>query len=185
MRRLEEDMLYSLVSPDNMMLASVPLPLHLRPLTAQAFAPFGEVLELTQGATRDINAGTSARHDLPSHLELTRHGGLPALATFRVQAQPLEGPWRMLERHLWGSQTFVPLQAGRWVVLVARGHTAPDPGTLEAFAATPQQGVTLHAGTWHHPLIALAPGLFLVIERAGPAVDCEVVQLETPVRLAA
>jgi ureidoglycolate lyase len=174
----------ALVSPDKTMLASVPLPLHLRPLTAQAFAPFGEVLELTAGATGSSDAGTSARHDLPSHLELTRHGGLPALATLRVQAQPLEGPWHVLERHLRGSQTFVPLQAGRWVVLVARGHTAPDLTTLEAFAATPQQGVTLHAGTWHHPPIALDDGLFLVIERAGPAVDCEAVQLEAAIRIA-
>ena len=90
----------------------------------------------------------------------------------------------MLERHLWGSQTFVPLQAGRWVVLVARGHVHPDPGTLAAFAVAPRQGVTLHAGTWHHPPIALDDGLFLVIERAGPAVDCEAVQLEAAIRIA-
>lgn len=163
---------------------SVPLPLHLHPLTAQAFAPFGEVLDLEQPAGRDVPAGASARHELPSHLELTRHGGLPALATIRLQPQPLAGPWATLQRHLWGSQTFVPLQAGRWVMLVARGHTAPDLTTLEAFAATPQQGVTLHAGTWHHAPIALEPGLFLVVERAGAAVDCEEVRLEAPVRLA-
>jgi ureidoglycolate lyase len=159
--------------------------LPLRPLTAHEFAPYGQVLELAGEAMRRINAGTSARVDLPSHLELTRHGGTPALATFRVQAQKLEGPWKMLERHLWGSQTFVPLQAGRWAVLVARGHVTPDFGSLAAFAVSPLQGITLHAGTWHHPLIALDPGLFLVIERAGAAVDCDVVQLEVPVRLSA
>lgn len=157
--------------------------LRLRPLDAHAFAGYGEVLDLADGPTRSINEGTTQRHDLPSTLELTRHGGSPALASFRALAQPLEGPWKTLERHLWGSQTFVPLQAGRWVVLVARGHTRPDPGTLAAFAVAPRQGVTLHAGTWHHPLIALEKGLFLVIERKGPAVDCEVVQLEVPVRL--
>ena len=162
-----------------------PPTLRLRPLAAHDFAPYGEVLELAQGPSLSINDGTSARRDLPSHLELTRHGGAPALATFTAQAQPAEGPWKMLERHLWGSQTFVPLQAGRWVVLVARGHTAPDPGTLAAFAVGPRQGVTLHAGTWHHPLIAVDPGLFLVVERQGPAVDCEVVQLNPPVRLGA
>jgi ureidoglycolate lyase len=69
------------------------------------------------------------------------------------------------------------------VVLVARGHAHPDPGSLAAFAITPSQGITLHAGTWHHPLIALEPGLFLVVERRGAEVDCEVVQLERPVRL--
>jgi ureidoglycolate lyase len=159
-----------------------PESLPLRPLTAHDFAPYGEVLDLAAGS-RSINGGTSTRRDLPSGLELTRHGGAAALATFSVQAQPLAGPWRMLERHLWGSQTFVPLQAGRWVVLVARGHAHPDPGSLAAFAITPSQGITLHAGTWHHPLIALEPGLFLVVERRGAEVDCEVVQLERPVRL--
>lgn len=157
--------------------------LRLRPLTAHDFAAYGEVLDLADGPARSINEGTTQRHDLPSTLELTRHGGSPVLAAFRAQAQPLEGPWKMLERHLWGSQTFVPLQAGRWVVLVARGHTHPDLGTLAAFGATARQGVTLHAGTWHHPLIALEEGNFLVIERKGVAVDCEVVQLEAPVRL--
>ena len=158
--------------------------LPLRPLTAQDFAPYGEVLELDRGDARSINAGTSARRDLPSALDLARDGGAPQLATFEVQAQGLGGPWRVLERHRLGSQTFVPLHAGHWVVLVALGEDAPDRRTLAAFSASAQQGVTLRAGTWHHPLIALAPGRFLVIERAAGEVDCEVVELTPPVRLA-
>ena len=158
--------------------------LPLQVLTPHAFAAYGEVLDLAAGPGRAINEGTTLRRELPSHLELTRHGGAPVLATFAAQAQPLEGPWKLLERHLRGSQTFVPLQAGRWVVLVARGHHGPDLGTLAAFACDARQGVTLHAGTWHHPLIAVDAGLFLVIERRGAAVDCEVVQLDPPVRLA-
>lgn len=160
-----------------------PLPVH--PLTAEAFAPYGEVLQLGTGAGRSINAGTSARIDLPSALDLAREGGAPQLATFRARPQPAQGPWRMLERHRLGSQTFVPLAAGRWIVLVARGGDAPDPATLAAFSAGPQQGITLQAGTWHHPLIALDAGLFLVLERTGAAVDCEVAPLDPGVTLAA
>lgn len=159
--------------------------LALRQLTAHDFAPYGEVLSLADGGSRSINAGTSARRDLPSRIDLARQGGQPALATFQVRAQPLEGPWGMLERHLHGSQTFVPLAAGRWVVLVARGGAAPDLSSLCAFEAGPRQGITLHAGTWHHPLIALDDGLFLVLERQGAVEDCDVVQLEHPVRLGA
>lgn len=159
------------------------MPLRLQPLSASAFAPHGEVLELAEGATRAINAGTSQRLDLPSRLDLTRDGGRPVLASFRAQAQELAGPWRMLERHRFGSQTFVPLRAGRWVVLVAGGGDAPDLARCAAFAAGPHQGITLHPGTWHHPLIALDAGLFLVLERAGAAVDCDVVQLPVPVQL--
>lgn len=159
--------------------------LPLRPLTARDFAPYGEVLDLEHGAARAINAGTSARRDLPSALDLARDGGRPVLATFEARAQAAAGPWRMLERHRLGSQTFVPLAAGDWVVLVALGDAAPERGTLAAFAASPRQGITLHAGTWHHPLIALAPGRFLVLERGAPGgEDCEVVALSPPVLLA-
>ena len=161
----------------------MPHSLTLQPLTAQAFAPYGDVLELAAGDARSINAGTSARRELPSMLQFTLAGGAPALATFRVQAQPLAGPWQMLERHRLGSQTFVPLQAGRWVVLVARGDNAPDPATVAAFEASPLQGITLHAGVWHHPLIALEGGLFLVLERVGAEVDCDIVQLSPPIVL--
>jgi ureidoglycolate lyase len=157
--------------------------LPIRPLTAQAFAPYGEVLDLEGGAARSVNAGTSRRVDLPSSLDLMRAAGRPLLATFRAQAQGLQGPWHTLERHRHGSQTFVPLDPVRWVVLVAQGGDAPDVATLAAFEAGPRQGITLHPGTWHHPLIALDAGLFLVLERSGPEEDCEVVQLAVPVML--
>lgn len=160
-----------------------PTRLPLRDLDAAGFAPYGEVLELAQGTSRGINAGTSQRRELPSTLDFARGGGRAALATFQAKGQSLAGPWHLLERHVHGSQTFVPLQADRWVVLVARGADRPDPATLAAFAASSLQGVTLAPGTWHHPLIALDAGLFLVIERAGASVDCEVVQLPAPVRI--
>lgn len=160
-----------------------PRRLPLQDLDAAAFAPYGEVLDLSAGAGRAINAGTSVRRELPSALDFARADGRPVLATFAVRAQPLEGPWGLLERHVHGTQTFVPLQADRWLLLVARGEAQPDPATLVAFAASARQGVTLAPGTWHHPLVALDDGLFLVIERAGPEVDCEVVQLPVPVRV--
>lgn len=158
------------------------LPIH--PLQADTFAPYGQVLPLGAAPARRINGGTSTRLDLPSSLDLHREGGQPVLAVFRAQAQAAHGPWQTLERHRLGTQSFVPLQALRWLVLVARGADAPDPGTLAAFEATPGQGITLWADTWHHPLIALEAGDFLVLERGGAAVDCELAQLADPVRLA-
>lgn len=159
--------------------------LPLRPLTAANFAPYGEVLELAGEGGRAINAGTSARRDLPSALDFQQAGGRPQLAIFEAQAQAAAGPWRMLERHRLGSQSFVPLAAGDWLLLVALGEAGPRRDTLAAFRATAQQGATLHAGTWHHPLVALAPARFLVLERAGDAVDCELAELLPPVRIAA
>lgn len=155
----------------------------IRPLVPDGFAPYGQLLDLQGSTTRSINAGTSTRLDLPAALDLHREGGRPALAVFRARAQPEQGPWLVLERHRLGSQTFIPLHGARCVLLVALGAGEPDPHTLTAFEADPTRGFTLHAGTWHHPLIALVDGDFLVIEREGPAVDCEVRQLASPVHL--
>jgi ureidoglycolate lyase len=171
--------------------------LELQPLSAAAFAPYGEVIGIPAvGAratvdaahagglpVRAINGGTSQRFDMPCGLDLHAQGGQPCVAVFRARAQTLAGPWRLLERHRMGTQTFIPLAGARCVVLVARGEAAPDPATLAAFAVDGAQGFTLHADTWHHGLIALDEGDFVVIERRAAEVDCEFAELAVPVAL--
>lgn len=158
--------------------------LQVRPLEAAAFARFGWLIEGDGRRSRSINAGTSERMEMTGVLQLDAHGGRPCLAVFRARAQALEGPWHTLERHRLGSQSFVPLAGARCVVLVALGNDRPDPSTLAAFLVDGRRGYTLHPGVWHHALIALNDGDFVVIERAGPREDCEIAHLTTPVRLA-
>ena len=157
--------------------------LPIRPLSADAFAPYGEVLCWAGHAGQAINSGTSQRVDLPAGLALWAEQGRPALAVFRAQARAIEGPWHTLERHRLGSQSFVPLTGARCVALVALGGDTPDASTLAAFLVTGQQGITLHPGVWHHPLVALEAGDFLVIERSGVVVDCEECTLPQAVTL--
>jgi ureidoglycolate lyase len=168
--------------------------LQVQPLSATAFSPYGEVIGVPAtgepGAghagglpVRAINGGTSQRFDMPDGLDLHAHSGQPCVAVFRARAQALAGPWRLLERHRLGTQTFIPLAGARCVVLVARGEAAPDLATLAAFAVDRAQGFTLHADTWHHGLIALDAGDFVVIERRGDTVDCEFAELAVPVTL--
>jgi ureidoglycolate lyase len=147
--------------------------LPIQPLTIDAFAPYGEALCWAGDAGQAINAGTSQRVDLPTGLSLWSEQGRPALAVFRAQVRVVEGPWQTLERHRLGSQSFVPLTGARCIALVALGNDFPDPSTLAAFLVTGQQGITLRPGVWHHPLIALDAGDFLVIERSAAVVDCE------------
>ena len=92
-----------------------------------------------------------------------------------------------MERHSLGSQSFIPLGAARRLVLVvARPGAAPRGlADLAAFVSDGAQGVWLAPGTWHHPLLALDAGDFLVVERRAAAVDCDVVPLQPPVWLAA
>jgi ureidoglycolate lyase len=165
--------------------------LRLQPLAPEAFAPYGHLVgggptagmsgqaagaaEITPA--RAINGGTSLRTEADGGLSLLQAGGRPTLAVFRARAQDPAGPWRMLERHRLGSQTFVPLAGARCVVLVARGEQAPDPTTLAAFLADGRCGFTLNRGTWHHGLIALDEGDFVVLERQAPQPDCEFAEL--------
>ena len=146
----------------------------LQNLTAKTFAPYGEVLPLDAAGQRAINQGTSARLDLPAALDLHGANGQAVMAVFHAQAQSPNTACQMLERHRWGSQTFVPLSGARCRLWVALGDAQPDLSTLACFEVSAQQGFTLHKGVWHHPLMAMEAGSFLVIERQGPQEDCEV-----------
>ena len=164
-------------------------------LTPEAMQPYGWMLDLDQAfarqSARAINAGTSRRADLPGTLSLSAAGGEPLATVFRARAQSPVGPWRMLERHCLGTQTFVPIGHGEQgdatarqavcVLLVALGADTPEAATLRAFVVQPHQAFTLKPGTWHHPLIALRDSDFLVIERRAAQEDCEIHHLQPPV----
>lgn len=159
-------------------------PLPLRPISAEGFAPYGWLADAQGREGRLINHGSSLRVDGVGELQLQAAGGRPTLAVFRAKARDPRGPWHALERHALGTQSFVPMGGVRYVVLVALGGEAPDPATLAAFLVHGRQAVTLRAGTWHHGLIALDDGDFVVIERAADAVDCDLASLSQPVTLA-
>ena len=147
-----------------------------QPLVAAAFAPFGDVLQVPGGTGLPINAGSAQRHDQPPP-DITRDGGAPCLTVFRTHGPAHAAPWTLhtLERHALGSQTFVPLGNATCLAVVAPTlpDGRPDTDALQAFWVGPGQGVTLHRGTWHHPLLTNGPADVLVLERRGPAVDCD------------
>lgn len=156
--------------------------LHAQPLTPAAFAPFGTVLAVDgQPDTlpqRSINSGNAQRYDLLADLQLTAAGGVPTVVLFRAQARQFPLPITEMERHTLGSQMFVPLGTQRFVVVVARPGSAPQAQDLHAFVTNGRQGVVLSPGTWHHALLAVEGGDFVVVERRAGEVDCEVCSLE-------
>ena len=147
------------------------------PLEAHAFSPFGDVMEPGRhGRHRSINEGYAERYDDLARLDTGRQGGRPVLSVFRARPRALPFQVRLVERHVLGSQAFMPLLRQRFLVIVAPAGPAPSAAQLRCFMATSGQGVNYAAGTWHHPLIALdAGGDFLVIDRGGPLAqdDCE------------
>jgi ureidoglycolate lyase len=148
-----------------------------QPLTAEAFARYGTVVQAPAGDGRS-KACTAGRLDLVNDLPLGAPGGRPLLALFRAQRQRFPHAVRALERHALGRQTFVPLGERRFVVVVALADKPPSAATLAAFITDGHQGVVLAPGTWHHALLAVDAGDFVVVERAAASADCERCPLE-------
>ena len=152
-------------------------------ITPEAFAPYGWLIDAPGRTGTAINDGSSQRIDGLTELAFDADGGKPCLAIFKAAARNPAGPWTELERHRLGTQTFIPLNGKRYVVLVALGHDAPDASTLRAFTVSGHQGITLGAGIWHHGLLALEAGDFVVLERSAGSVDCELADLAEPVSI--
>ena len=145
------------------------------PLTAESFAPFGEVLE-DGGARRIkiINQKTTKRFDDLAAADLSRAGGRPCLSVFRAAPRPRPIKIAMLECHPLGSQAFMPARQKNWLAVVAPGEGAPDLAKLRCFLARGFQGVNYRAGTWHHPLLVLEEEHdFWVLDRAAPDGEAE------------
>ncbi|TMJ21300.1 MAG: ureidoglycolate hydrolase [Alphaproteobacteria bacterium] len=134
-----------------------------QPLTKGAFAPFGEVIDVPQ------QAGRTYYEEALGNLRPTARPSLSMSFRPPTQDRPLES--KLMERHEFSSQSFVPVDVARWLIVVAP-HAAkggPDMAAARAFIATGQQGVTYKPDTWHHGLTTLdAPGRFAVFMwRAG------------------
>ena len=143
-------------------------------LTGSAFEPFGQVIESAGNEYFMINADTCRRHNDLAVLDLMEGGGRPCVSIFRARPLSLPLRLRMLERHPLSSQAFIPLQAARFLVVVAPPGESVELESLRAFFCAPGQGINYDRGVWHHPLIALnAEGEFLVLDRSGPGHNCD------------
>lgn len=153
------------------------------PLTAEAFAPFGRVIEASDAAVKlDINRGHAVRYDRLAEIDAADGGGMGAISLFR--ARPLgELVLKGFERHPLGSQTFIPLGGRPYLVAVAPPGPF-DPAQIRLFRAEGHQGVHYAKGTWHHFLLVIEDDAdFLVVDRAGPGDNCEEVELSADDRI--
>ncbi len=143
------------------------------PLTREAFAPFGDVIEASDDAERQvINYGNTTRfHDLAA-IDVIADSAKAGVSIFR--STPLELPItiEVMEYHPKSSQAFVPLSGNPYLVVVAP-KGAFDASKIRVFVASGQQGVNYHAGTWHHFSLALeGVSDFLVIDRIADDDNC-------------
>nr|WP_321251412.1 ureidoglycolate lyase [uncultured Ruegeria sp.] len=150
----------------------------LQPLTADAFAPYGDVIDVAGEPDKIINQGQCGRYHDRAALDFA--DGRAGISLFNANPRALPYKLDMVERHPEGSQAFIPMTHQPFLVIVA-----PDadgkPGRPLAFVTRPGQAVNYHRGTWHGVLTPLhAPGLFAVIDRIGAGANLEEFWFDTP-----
>ena len=126
-------------------------------LTQEAFAPYGEVI----AAPAEFG-----RAYFENSLGNGRPAARPSLSmVLRPPTEKLPLEAELLERHEFSSQSFVPIDVTRWLIVVCPHAAAggPDVARAKAFLAGPDQGITYRMNTWHHGLTVLdRPGRFAV-----------------------
>ena len=68
-----------------------------------------------------------------------------------------------MERHEFSSQSFVPLDVSRYVIVVPAAARTADRTGAPAFLARGDKGITFGMNVWHHPMAVLdRPARFAV-----------------------
>lgn len=154
--------------------------IHIEPLDAAAFAPFGDVLEVAGEPARIINQGLCGRyHDLAT-LDFAGAGARAGVSLFLSEKRTLPYRLDMVERHPLGSQAFLPMTYEPFLVIACPDEDG-RPGRPRAFMTAPGQGINFRRNTWHGVLTPLSePGLFAVVDRIGDGDNLEEVWFDTP-----
>jgi ureidoglycolate lyase len=147
--------------------------LNIEPLTSQAFAPFGDVVESEGRDYFPINNGMADRYHALADVELSGERSRAVISL--VASRRFDMPRRVdhLEYHPLGSQAFLPLDASPFIVVVCPVAAEPDLGQLRAFVTNGKQGINYRLGTWHHVLLTPYEAMrFICVDRAGPGDNC-------------
>jgi ureidoglycolate lyase len=156
--------------------------LHLEPLTADAFAPFGHVIAIETATPLAINQGFATRWNDLVPVDVGAEAGRAQVCLFVATPRPTPIAITLMERHPLGSQLFYPLQDRPWAVVVCGDPNIP--ASYRAFRASGRQGVSYNRNIWHHPLLVLdQDSRFIVVDRAGPGANIDEVLLPSPLHL--
>ena len=142
------------------------------PLTAKAFAPFGDVVEMEGAKHFPINQGFAERFNDLARVDVMAEGGSVNVSIVTAMVRPQPIGLKLMERHPLGSQIFYPLQDMPWLVVVC--VDPHDNKSFRTYRATGRQGINYARNTWHHPLLVLDAGSrFLIVDRKGPGNNLE------------
>ncbi|MDW6024950.1 ureidoglycolate lyase [Mesorhizobium sp. BAC0120] len=144
-----------------------------RPLTREAFAPFGDVIDTGTDNHYPINGGKAERFHALAAAEAEGPNARVLISIVKSRPYQLPLELAMVERHPLGSQAFVPLSPRPFLVVVCP-DTQSGPGEPHAFLTQPGQGVNYRRNLWHGVLTPLGgPQDFLVVDRGGDGSNIE------------
>lgn len=152
-----------------------------KPLTTEAFAPYGEVVDI-HSANKEfsMNYGLATRYYDLAEVDIADKGGKTCISIVKSAAVVFPFTVEKMEYHPLGSQLFYPLCESPFLILVSSPAETLDITKLELFISDGKQGVNYHKGVWHHYLLPINEGLnsFLVVDRNGNDENCIEAQIE-------
>lgn len=149
------------------------------PLTADKFKPYGDVIELGSNEAISINGGNCLRYSDLAGLDMDE-SGVAGISLFDAKAYASPYQLNYVERHPLGSQAFIPMSTGHYLVVVADDIDGIAQQPM-VFLATEKQGVNYARNVWHGVLSPIAAqSLFAVVDYIGDKPNLEESEFETP-----
>jgi ureidoglycolate lyase len=128
--------------------------LKVQPMTREAFAPFGVLIDSRGSMEIDLGQGS------------------PSLTGATSERRPFR--FDFMARHRLSMQVFSPLVSSRFVIAVAPPNeaSAPEVESVTAFLVDGRLPYAYHRGTWHTPPFPVEEwASYLVVDRAGTLDD--------------
>jgi ureidoglycolate lyase len=156
-----------------------------KPLTAEAFLPYGEVVDI-HSANKEfsVNYGMATRYFDLAEIDVEEKGGKTCISLVHSNAIELPFTVEKMEYHPFGSQLFYPLCDAPFLILVSTPAEVLDTTKLELFVSDGKQGINYHKGVWHHYLMPInGESQFMVVDRNGNDENCIEAELSDEISL--
>ena len=135
-------------------------------LTAENFSQFGQVISCEQNDYMLINNGYAKKYTDLVSIDTQENDGSTAVHIYVAKKRVFPLQIKMLEKHPFFSQTFIPKHNQPFLVVVAPASDEPNIENIRAFISNGEQGVNYSRGVWHFPLISFKDAAqFIVIDR--------------------
>jgi|AGTN01.2.fsa_nt_gi Ureidoglycolate hydrolase len=167
------------------------------PISRAGYEAYGDLICADEALKfKPANMGTAKRFNYLSNVENLRQGTrdqLPAktearlnLCVFRVEPARMPLEIKLLERHEFSTQVFLPMsETSKFLVIVSLGSSAPDLDSLRAFVVEGAQGISYKPGVWHYPMTALDNRIDFacLVWEDGTKDDCELSHFSDAIRI--